>query len=176
MSPKGPFVHAPSGEAGPECWCFRRIMEEIGTEREDAWGPIAMTNWRETPCIQGRAATEDDANAGRAVFYLNLSEGQESRPVDLDLPRSPFCMKKVKATFPSSSSKRRRVTTAPAQSNSLPVIALLPVAAESACCTSWTFFRNPIIASASPAHYPQLVPNNHGRLSANPNDMNCNAA
>jgi hypothetical protein len=62
-------------------------MEETGTEREDVWGPIAMTNWRETPCVQGRAATEDDANAGRAVFFLNLSEGQESRPVDLDLPR-----------------------------------------------------------------------------------------
>jgi hypothetical protein len=30
--------------------------------------------------------------------------------------------------------------------------------------------------AASAAHYPQLVPDNHGRLSANPNDMNCNAA
>ena len=28
----------------------------------------------------------------------------------------------------------------------------------------------------SPAHYPQLMPDNHGTLSANPNDMNCNAA
>lgn len=62
-------------------------MEETGTEREDIWGPIAITNWRETPCIQGRPATEDDANAGRAVFHLDLSEGQESRPIDLDLPR-----------------------------------------------------------------------------------------
>jgi hypothetical protein len=62
-------------------------MEETGTERKDNWGPIAMKNWRETPCIQGRAAREDDANAGRAVFYLDLSEGQESHPIDLDLPR-----------------------------------------------------------------------------------------
>jgi hypothetical protein len=62
-------------------------MEETGTEREAVWGPIAMANWRETPCIRGRAATEDDANAGRAVFYLDVSEGQESHPVDLDLPR-----------------------------------------------------------------------------------------
>jgi hypothetical protein len=61
-------------------------MEETGTEREDLWGPIAMANWRETPCIRGRVATEDDTNAGRAVFYLNLSEGQENHPVDLDLP------------------------------------------------------------------------------------------
>ena len=35
----------------------------------------------------GRVATQDDANAGRAVFYLDLSDGQESSPVDLDLPR-----------------------------------------------------------------------------------------
>jgi hypothetical protein len=62
-------------------------MEETGTEREAVWGPIAMANWRERPCIRGRAATEDDANAGRAVFYLDVSEGQESHPVDLDLPR-----------------------------------------------------------------------------------------
>jgi len=62
-------------------------MEETGTEREDVWGPIAMANWRETPCIQGRAATEDSAIAGRAVFFFDLSEGQESHSVDLDLPR-----------------------------------------------------------------------------------------
>jgi hypothetical protein len=62
-------------------------MEETRPEREDAWGPIAMPNWRETPCIRGRAATEDDANAGRAVFFLDLSEGQHSQSVDLDLPR-----------------------------------------------------------------------------------------
>ncbi len=29
---------------------------------------------------------------------------------------------------------------------------------------------------ASPAHYPQLMPDNHGTLSANPNAMNRNAA
>ncbi len=46
-----------------------------------------MANWRDTPCVRGRVATEDDANAGRAVFYLDLSDGQESHPVDLDLPR-----------------------------------------------------------------------------------------
>jgi len=66
---------------------LEKTMEETGTEREDVWGPIAMANWRETPCIRGRVATEDDACAGRAVFYLDLSEGQENRPVDLNLPR-----------------------------------------------------------------------------------------
>jgi hypothetical protein len=69
-----------------DCGSFRKAMEETGTEREDIWGPIAVANWRETPCVRGRAATEDDANAGRAVFYLDLSEGQKSHPIDLDLP------------------------------------------------------------------------------------------
>ncbi len=96
-------------------------MEETGPERKNLWGPIAMANWRDTPCIRGRVATEDDANAGRAVFYLNLSEGQESRPVDLDLPRCAILHEEVKATCPSSSSKQRRVITA--LSNSSPVIA-----------------------------------------------------
>ena len=62
-------------------------MEKTRTEPEDDCGPIALASWRETPCVRGRAAAEDDAKAGRAAFYLNLSEGQESQPVDLDLPR-----------------------------------------------------------------------------------------
>jgi hypothetical protein len=62
-------------------------MEETNTQREDDPGPIAMATWRETPCVRGRTATEDDARAGRAAFYLALSEGQVSRPIDLDLPR-----------------------------------------------------------------------------------------
>jgi hypothetical protein len=55
-------------------------------ERKDGWGPIETANWRETPCLRGRVATEDDVKAGRAVFYLDLSEGQEGRPGDLNLP------------------------------------------------------------------------------------------
>ena len=62
-------------------------MEEDGTEQQDLWGPIEMANWRKTPCVRGRVATEDDAKAGAAVFYFNLSEGQSSHPLDLDLPR-----------------------------------------------------------------------------------------
>lgn len=61
-------------------------MEENGTRPEEVWGPIAMANWRETPCVRGRVATEEDVLAAKAVFYLNLSEGQESNPIELDLP------------------------------------------------------------------------------------------
>ena len=62
-------------------------MEETDAQRDDDLGPIAMPTWRETPCVRERTATEDDAKAGRAAFYLALSERQESRPIDLDLPR-----------------------------------------------------------------------------------------
>jgi hypothetical protein len=55
----------------------KKAMEETTTQREDDPGPIAMSTWRETPCVRGRTATEDHARAGRAAFYLALSEGQE---------------------------------------------------------------------------------------------------
>jgi hypothetical protein len=57
------------------------------TEREDGWGPIRLEDWRGTPCVQGRVATEDDVKAGKAVFYLDLSQGQRSHPIALNLPR-----------------------------------------------------------------------------------------
>ncbi len=101
---------------------LKKTLEKTGAEREEVWGPIAMTNWRETPCIKGRVATEDDAKAGRAVFYLDLSQGQKSCPVDFDLPAAPSCTKKVRTIFPSSSSKLKKATMAIVQPNSLPVI------------------------------------------------------
>jgi hypothetical protein len=61
-------------------------MEEAPTEKQNLWGPIALAHWRETPCIRGRVAIEDDVRVGRAVFYLDISEGQETHPVDLELP------------------------------------------------------------------------------------------
>ena len=45
-----------------------------------------MASWHATPCIRGRVASEVDVKEGRAVFYLDLSEGQESRPFDSALP------------------------------------------------------------------------------------------
>jgi hypothetical protein len=62
------------------------IMADARAEQEDIWGPISMRNWRDTPCVAGRVATEDDVKAGRAAFYLELSEGQASHPFDLNLP------------------------------------------------------------------------------------------
>jgi len=61
-------------------------MADTRAEQEDPWGRILLGNWRETPCLHRRVATEDDVKAGRAVFYLDLSEGQESHPGALNLP------------------------------------------------------------------------------------------
>jgi hypothetical protein len=36
----------------------------------DIWGSIAASEWRDTPCIVGRPATEADVAAGSAVFYV----------------------------------------------------------------------------------------------------------
>ena len=36
----------------------------------DLWGPIQANEWRNTPCVLGRPASEDDVAAGNAVFYV----------------------------------------------------------------------------------------------------------
>jgi hypothetical protein len=42
--------------------------------------PIDIKRWRATPAIEGRAATELDVTAGRAVFAI------DGEPVGIDLP------------------------------------------------------------------------------------------
>jgi len=44
----------------------------------DLWGPISAGEWRGTPCISGRAATEADVKAGVAVFYIQDSSAAAS--------------------------------------------------------------------------------------------------
>lgn len=46
--------------------------------------PIDLAHWRETPCLRGRAATQEDVGAGRAVF---AAPGADAKPIDLKLPR-----------------------------------------------------------------------------------------
>ena len=48
----------------------------------DLWGSIAASQWRDTPCIVGRPATEADVAAGTAVFYVP----GESAVAPMDLP------------------------------------------------------------------------------------------
>jgi hypothetical protein len=62
-------------------------MSDAASETPNLWGPIAVASWQATPCIRGRVATEADVKGGTAVFYLDLTEGQDSRPFDLALPR-----------------------------------------------------------------------------------------
>jgi hypothetical protein len=42
--------------------------------------PIDMKNWRQTPAVSGRTATDADVNAGSAIFAVG------GEPVELDLP------------------------------------------------------------------------------------------
>jgi hypothetical protein len=42
--------------------------------------PLDLKHWRDTPCVRGRAATDEDVAAGRAAFALG------GEPVDLDIP------------------------------------------------------------------------------------------
>lgn len=42
--------------------------------------PIEMKRWHATPAVEGRAATEIDVAAGRAVFAIG------GEPVEVDLP------------------------------------------------------------------------------------------
>lgn len=46
----------------------------------EPWGPIDLNKWRKTPITEGRAATEDDVEQGRAAFAVG------GEPVELDLP------------------------------------------------------------------------------------------
>jgi hypothetical protein len=43
---------------------------------------VDLKNWRSTPSVRGRAATDDDVSKGNAVFAVG------GEPVDLDIP---FC-------------------------------------------------------------------------------------
>jgi len=42
--------------------------------------PIDMKQWRATPAIEGRAATDRDVDDGRAIFAI------DGEPVEIDLP------------------------------------------------------------------------------------------
>lgn len=52
---------------------------------EDAlWEVINLSNWKQTPHIKNKIATEQDVIEGRAVFYIN--EGQEHQVLDVQIP------------------------------------------------------------------------------------------
>ncbi len=48
----------------------------------ELWGPISASDWRSTPHIAGRPATEADVAAGFAVFYVP----GESTAASMSLP------------------------------------------------------------------------------------------
>src|ERR1051326_3920713 len=64
--------------------CSKRTSEPTTLAKSAALHPIDIAHWRETPCLIGRAATQEDVGAGRAVF---AAPGARSQPIDLKLPR-----------------------------------------------------------------------------------------
>lgn len=48
----------------------------------DLWGPLIVAEWRSTPAIRGRSATEADIEAGVAVFCIPSG----SKPHAVSLP------------------------------------------------------------------------------------------
>ncbi|WP_162052214.1 hypothetical protein [Pontibacter pamirensis] len=51
---------------------------------KDVWSSINMEEWRKTPCLKERIATEEDVEAGRAVFFIE-SEGTDIQHAPLDI-------------------------------------------------------------------------------------------
>lgn len=49
----------------------------------DLWGPIVIAEWRSTPAIRGRSATEADIKAGVAVFCI--PSGSKPHPISLPI-------------------------------------------------------------------------------------------
>ena len=49
----------------------------------ELWGPIDVRNWRLTPSLNGRVATEQDVESGTATFYVS---SETSRPYAIELP------------------------------------------------------------------------------------------
>ncbi len=52
----------------------------------ELWGKIDVDRWRETPCLRGRVALEQDVKDGRAVFYLGNAGEIGATHVHIDLP------------------------------------------------------------------------------------------
>lgn len=50
----------------------------------ELWGSINVSDWKNTPYIIGRTASENDIEKGLAVF--SIGQASTISPVDLDLP------------------------------------------------------------------------------------------
>lgn len=53
---------------------------------DDLWGAIGNADWRTVPHVAGRLATEEDAKAGRAVYYQEGEENVRMEPFPISLP------------------------------------------------------------------------------------------
>lgn len=61
------------------------ILPAMAFSDDTLWGPVDMHQWKDTPCISGRLATEQDIKEGKAVFYLD-GDRSELKPIQISLP------------------------------------------------------------------------------------------
>ena len=53
---------------------------------DSLWEKVDVAHWRQTPCVRGRVAVEQDVKNGRAGFYLGNADDIDAVHVDIDLP------------------------------------------------------------------------------------------
>ena len=71
-----------SSALGAGCYVLvARIRRSSGMA--ELWGPLDAGNWRSTPAIESRTATEADIRAGVAVFYM--PSGSTPHPIQLPI-------------------------------------------------------------------------------------------
>jgi hypothetical protein len=58
-------------------------------ENINHWPAINLKEWRETPVIYGKVATESDAKKGLAIFCLK-NAGENHKAYDIDLPKLAY--------------------------------------------------------------------------------------
>jgi hypothetical protein len=53
------------------------------------WGAVDLQNWKQTPHIKNKIATEQDVIDGRAVFFIENCD-EEHKPLNINLPSIAF--------------------------------------------------------------------------------------
>lgn len=66
----------------------------------DLWGAVDVARWRDTPCLRGRVAEEQDVKDGRATFYLGNAQEIGARFEDIGLPHCAIFTDEDRRCYP----------------------------------------------------------------------------
>jgi hypothetical protein len=77
------------------CGCDRRDAQvpSPATTRNSVWPDLSKF-----PSLRNHVATQDEVNAGRAVFILQGRNGPIGKPIDMELPQYAYHIDKAKGT------------------------------------------------------------------------------